>query len=257
MASGAGNKIINRLVLSLATVLLGIALFCVTSLGNGVFAQSAIKATICDPDGPEIHVSEPVSDSVVNMPYITIKGTTQRTSQIDVFVNNEYAHSTALALNNPFNIEVSLGRGTNTIRLDAYYSCNQTKRSITLVLTYDPDVAPGSSTTKVTPPGDYQPDVISNPSNPPKFFSRDGLTDKIKTSFWPDASRSIVIPLFNWLLLLIMCVLLIVFIWPERFRRQFYSLPDRIKRKILRMSNLQIRIVCIILLALTITLVMI
>lgn len=113
---------------------------------SSVYAQTPnqVMAVLCDNTGPAITIDEPQSDSVVNTPTITIKGTAERTSQLDFYVNNQYNSSLALTNDPNFEAPISLAAGTNTIRIDAYFSCNNTNDSTNLVIDYQPIVTPST-----------------------------------------------------------------------------------------------------------------
>lgn len=144
---------------------------------------STIRTEVCDASSPPvISITSPQTDSIVNQPTITIAGSVVRTSQIDIFINNQYASSVAIGSTNNFSTQTGMTRGTNTIRLDASYSCNNTTASETVVVTYEPSSAPssGANTSTVTiTPSDPGPGIISNPMKNQNFvdslFDRDGI----------------------------------------------------------------------------------
>lgn len=139
---------------------------------------TTIHTEICDStSGPTLDITSPVSDSIVNTPAIPIQGTASRTSQIDIYLNGLYSSSIAVGPTGQINTTTALNRGTNTIRLDAYYSCNQTTNSSNLVVTYEPAATPsnGSSTdtnfpsedSPTTPPRDTPEALSPNSVEPP------------------------------------------------------------------------------------------
>lgn len=127
-----------------------------------VLAQDTnVRTTLCDAtSAPQITVTSPLSDSVVDEIPLELIAITTRTTQIDIFINNAYSHSVAITPDGDLQTTVSLQEGDNTIRLDSYFSCNQTTANDTLVVTYIPKVVPsdgGNTDTDVD-------DVIQEPS---------------------------------------------------------------------------------------------
>lgn len=106
---------------------------------------SQVQAALCSTTGPDIRVHNAISDTVVTTPTITIEGTAQQTSQIDVYVNNAYSNSLAISRDTTFEIPLTLSEGTNTIRLEAFFSCNHTSTSVGLVVDFRPIPSPSSS----------------------------------------------------------------------------------------------------------------
>ncbi len=131
--------------------------------------NTEIKAEICNNAAPVVTVTHPQSDSVTNDSLIALAGKTERTSQIDISLNDLYSQSVAIGANNTFATTISLQEGINTIALDAYYSCNQQSKVFTIVVTYAPGGSSsngGDSNTEVVKPGNTVPGIISNPRAP-------------------------------------------------------------------------------------------
>lgn len=129
-------------------------------------AQSnTVRAILCDTAGPIVQVTEPESDSIVDTPTVNLEGTTIRTSQIELYINEAYSQSIAVEPNGPFSANVPLNKGTNTIRIEAYFACNQTTEIFNVVVTYEPKVvpSPGETTDTSVPGGGIIPPTISNP----------------------------------------------------------------------------------------------
>jgi hypothetical protein len=55
-----------------------------------------------------------------------------------VYVNGEYSNSVAIGSNGVLSIQISLKPGTNTIKLNAYFSCNTTSSEETIIVEYVP-----------------------------------------------------------------------------------------------------------------------
>lgn len=131
-------------------------------------AQSTVRTTLCDStSGPELTITTPQSDSVVAVSQIEVEASTLRTTQVDVYINNAYSHSVAVDPDQLFQTTVALVPGTNTIRLEAYFACNHTAQTFSLVVTYEPKVqpSPGEDTDTNIPNqgGGSIPPTISNP----------------------------------------------------------------------------------------------
>ncbi len=167
----------QRSFLSLLVVV--IALLSAQGTLFAVNSGSTINAEICDNSPPVVTITSPVSDSIVNQPSVTLAGSTLKTSQIDIFVNNQYSSSIAIDSSQSFSRVLSLHVGTNTIRLRAIYSCNNTTTDKTVVISYVPTSTPGagSETSTVTiTPSDPGPGIISNPQYSNKFDSGIGIS---------------------------------------------------------------------------------
>jgi len=154
--------------LSLVALSIILVIF-VTSISAQIFAQSSstIRAELCDSSPPDLSISQPLSDSIVDQPTVTVAGSAVRTSQIDYFVNNQYSSSTVVDDSDTFSSPISLTRGTNTVRLHAIYSCNNTTSDSIIVVSYEPSSVPsdGSKINTVTaPPSSLGPGIVSNPA---------------------------------------------------------------------------------------------
>jgi hypothetical protein len=133
------------------------------------FAQqnTNLNFELCGSETPQLAISSPQSDSVTNSPEITISGTASHTTQIEVFVNGNFDQSVAIGQDtDDFNTNVTLQQGTNSIRLAAYYSCNGTSNSTSIVVTYQPGTtsSEGSQISTVAAvSGDENLPNVSNP----------------------------------------------------------------------------------------------
>lgn len=144
--------------------------------------NTEVRAEVCNSAGPVVSFTSPQSDSVTDSRTITLSGTTQRTSQVDVSINGNYSQSLAVDSSNTFTAQVSLQEGTNNISLDAFYSCNQLSQIFTVVVTYSPRVVSSNGSdlsTETIKPGNTAPGIISNPN---------------KSSFYTDY----VVPIQSW-----------------------------------------------------------
>lgn len=213
------------------------------------FAQQGtdITATICAAEGPILQITSPKSDSVVNSREVPLIGTAQRTSQIEVYVNEEYIQSTAVGADNLINTTIPLVLGTNTIKLVAYYSCNQQNYETNLVVTYTPDASSqtGRPSTRTTRPGNTAPNQVSNPED--ETEAKPGIIDRIEDNFNFSRNTSFVRPLFSWISLFISAFGLALFLRPKTFR-QLFGKATKNKNHLYMMSQYRlIRLVGILL----------
>lgn len=108
-----------------------------------VGAQStSIQATLCDHQGPEITIFTPSDKSTVNTGSVLMRASTTRTTQVDVFVNEVYSHTTALTYGEDLETEIALNEGENNVRLRAHFSCNQTSAEYNMIIFYDRNSEP-------------------------------------------------------------------------------------------------------------------
>lgn len=113
-------------------------------------AQSTLQVLVCNSDETSsIRILEPLSDSLGNKPTIEITGEVFRANQIEVYVNDTYSGVVPLSYGaTDFRTSVNVNPGTQTIQLVAVDICQVGNSAASVVLTYQPDVAPstGSST---------------------------------------------------------------------------------------------------------------
>lgn len=167
-------------------LLLGVVVLAVLNT-NSAYAQAQqgteVRAELCDTTGPAISVVSPQSDSITDTRSVVLSGVTQRTSQLDISINNVYSQSLAIDSSNTFSTELDLTEGTNTISLDAYYSCNQTSQTFSIVITYVPKAVPSNgsdSSTQIIKPGNTVPITISNPNFESSEEAGESIGDRIK-----------------------------------------------------------------------------
>ncbi len=204
-----GNRLIVGLLASLSLlVMIGFL------VGSTKAQNNIIRTILCDTNStPIVTVLDPQSDSLVDQPLINVSGQTEQTTQIDIFVNDAYSSSVAVEPSGSFAVNVPLAKGNNTIRLDAYFSCNQNSASEVLIITYEPKVQPSEGADTDTDI-EYQPDTTSQhserPINPssdqPGVSKDDGLYQKIREKLFiqPDDNlsgstfRRAASPIINW-----------------------------------------------------------
>ncbi|RYF27845.1 MAG: hypothetical protein EOO17_05610 [Chloroflexi bacterium] len=123
---------------------------CAIAFGGGlsladVSAQpsTSVNATICA-SSSSVTVSQPVSDSVVTEPVVTLRGNVAQASQIEVMIDSVYDGVIPLGTDQTtFESQVQLSPGTHTITLKAIDYCQTTDSVATTVVTYTQP--PGSS----------------------------------------------------------------------------------------------------------------
>ena len=149
----------NKKYLLLAT--LSLAVFSLSSALTGfkpAYAQQGqVLATLCDSTGPDVTITSPPTDSVVNTSNVNFTGIANTTSQIDIYVNNVYSQSVAIGASPNFSTSVGLNEGTNTIKFAAYFSCNGTNADYEVVVDYYVIPTPSQ-------PGDTSSNTDQNPS---------------------------------------------------------------------------------------------
>lgn len=173
--------------------------------------QTQVLATLCDSAGPDVTITSPPTDSVVNTSNVNFTGIAQRTSQIDIFVNNVYSQSVAIGASPNFSTTVGLSEGTNTIKFSAFFSCNSTSQDVEVVVDYHIIPTPSQ-------PGDTSSSTDQNPASGSVNSSYNrhsgssdnknsvienikdnlGLGDKSKSGQGGDYQESYVKIAFNW-----------------------------------------------------------
>lgn len=212
----------SKRLLIVALVFFGLASFCYVP-AHAQQGSSQVGAVLCDSTGPDVQVSQPVSDSVVTQPTVPLEGTAERTSQIDIFINGVYSHSVALGFNPAFQTSVTLQEGTNTITLEAHFSCNQTSSTTAIVVDYHPIVTPTDPGTVDTDLGGQSSGTqqsrrvqrgASQPEAPQDELGiLETIKDKLGLGDEPDdpsareIDRSYVKIAFNWLIFVSIIVL--------------------------------------------------
>lgn len=111
-----------------------------------------VNAVVCNPQtaGSSIDVGEPKSDSVVNQPVTTFRGTVSDATHVDVEVDGKYDSTFTVAPGQTsFTVDVRLSLGTHTVTLTANDICQIRNDSDSVIITYERDA--GSSNGGETP----------------------------------------------------------------------------------------------------------
>jgi hypothetical protein len=171
-----------------------------------VYAQqnTNVNFELCGSETPQLTINSPQSDSVTNTPNIVLSGTAIRTTQIEISLNGNFDQSIALGQDtDEFSTTITLQRGTNSIQLNAYYSCNGTTTSTNSVVTYQPgsSVSTGNqiSTVAAIESGDSLP-TISNPQESKSLEPEQSFPDRVAENLGlgSDINESIVRPIATW-----------------------------------------------------------
>jgi hypothetical protein len=240
------------------TKILLLTLLVLPFLTFDVYAQqnNQVMAVLCDSTGPGVTVSQPVSDSVVNNPNLNIIGEALRTSQLNIYLNNQYNSSLAITSDPNFQTSITLIPGTNTIRLDATFSCNNTSSQTEIIVDYVPQVIPGNpdtTTSNIDQSSTGQNTVIS--TKVPK--AEPSVIEEIKTKLGlgPDTpvnsrsliKRSLVKVTTSWLILGLISILLLGILWaPLYLARSSALLKSLFPRLSFLYANWFIRLIVLI-----------
>ena len=111
-------------------VIVGAVLFAVVTLvvsvlgGRTVAAQgSAVNAIICS-SGATVTLQQPISDSIVTSPIVTISGQATQASQVEVYVNDQLDSISSIPVGqSAFSATTTVSNGTSTIKVVAVDVC--------------------------------------------------------------------------------------------------------------------------------------
>lgn len=143
---------------------IGIAIGCLwalTLMAQSVSAQSTIDARICEPGGSTITITAPEPGAVVSQSTISLEGSVQGATQIDVRIDGAYNSTIPLSSGQTtFSESVQLAAGTRTIEVEANDICGVQNGTDTVVVTYQPASTGGGGGTP-----DTGVDTDNGPSN--------------------------------------------------------------------------------------------
>lgn len=135
------SRLVNALVAGVSSMILGL-LMAGQAAAYTSGAGSIIGATICV-NSSAIVLIQPVSDSVVASPSVTLQGTVQQASQIEVRVDGVFDSTIPISIGQTaFSGSVELSQGTHTIMLTAVNSCSGISADTSVVVTYTPATSP-------------------------------------------------------------------------------------------------------------------
>lgn len=109
-------------------------------------AQSNVNAIICRP-AAELTITSPQSDTIVDSPAVTLKGTVMQAGQIEVMVDGTFDSVIPLSSGQTsFESSVQVSQGTHTIKLKAIDSCGSNNTEKTVVVTFANSPSNGEAT---------------------------------------------------------------------------------------------------------------
>lgn len=117
-----------------------LALILPVVFGKAVYAQAGtgVSAVICN-SGATITLAQPVSDSIVTDPNITISGQSTQASQVEIYVNDQLDGITSIPLGqSTFSATTTLSNGTSTIKVVAIDVCQMQNGEASSVVTFNP-----------------------------------------------------------------------------------------------------------------------
>jgi hypothetical protein len=218
-----------RLISGLALVF---SLAAVPTPVDATDGSTSVHTQVCDTTGAQITITKPASDSLVTKPDIQLDGTTQQTSQIEIYIDGNYNNSVSIpAGTSDFTTQITLQTGTHTIRVDANDTCQIKNGSDAVVLTYQPPV----TTVHPMPPPHSGPSVAlpvetvtygpqlnnqasSGPSAVPPIFAPFVAPLQFFDVVPPDGTAPSFITLAR-IIGIIITVALLVFGWPRGVRK--------------------------------------
>lgn len=215
-------------------IILSIALIGI--IGSSALAvDTQVTAEICDDSSlPDVIISEPASGSVVNAPSISIKGTTQRTSMIEILLNNQHDSYVAIGQSGILDTTINLVKGANTIKLIATYNCNLNTKELDLVAVYEPAATPSDGGTSTVTPTTNAGGTVSNPvssNESSQNNKKSNLIERIKENLLPggkthqqkssnrhyqdsDVVKHVIKAIVNWLALAVILFSVVTFVIP-------------------------------------------
>lgn len=123
---------------------------------SAVTGNTQVQTLVCDGSASAtLTIGTPLSDSVVSSMPLTISGTVNNVTQIDITVDGNYSSTVPLSAGQTaYSTQVSLTAGTHTIKLTGNDVCGVQNPERTIVITYQQDAIPGNgNTTPTNTPG--------------------------------------------------------------------------------------------------------
>ena len=113
----------------------------VSSVQSGYTAAaqgSAVNAIICS-SGATVTLQQPVSDSIVTNPIVTISGQATQASQVEVYVNDQLDSISSIPVGqSAFSATTTVSNGTSTIKVVAVDVCQLQNGQASSVVTFNP-----------------------------------------------------------------------------------------------------------------------
>lgn len=113
-------------------------------------AQQNIHAIVCA-DSASLQIDQPLSDSVVAAPDVTISGSVGQSNQLEVYMDGQLDSVVPLPSGSTtFEAVARLAPGTHTIKLEAIDACQVKNATASIVMTYQPAVTASTGSTTPT-----------------------------------------------------------------------------------------------------------
>lgn len=111
-------------------------------------ADTTVSTKICNADAPStanVYISSPQNDSVMTTGNLTLSGTVQDVSQIDISIDANYSQTVAIATGQTtFSVALSVPQGTHTISVEGIDICNIADPTDSVVVTFQPGTSPSN-----------------------------------------------------------------------------------------------------------------
>lgn len=134
-----------------------LTLFASVSLGPTAQAlDSTVSALVCNAtmDGGAIFITSPLNDSSIGSSVLTVKGTVSKISQVELYIDGAYSQTKALSPGTTtYSMQTTISKGTHTIFVRGSDNCGGNQQSSSVVVTYQPQVAPSVGSSVVTSGG--------------------------------------------------------------------------------------------------------
>lgn len=109
--------------------------------------DTQIGVAVCGDTIPAaaVTIQEPLGDSVVDQPTVTIRGVALNATQVLISIDDQYSVTVALPVTSTsFATDIFLTPGTHTIKTEAFGICGGAPSEDTVVVTYQPAAPPSN-----------------------------------------------------------------------------------------------------------------
>lgn len=144
-------------------------------------AQTMVGATVCGGSASTITITNPVSDSVVTDPTITIEGSVAQSSQIEIRIDDTFDSIIPLTVGQTtYSSSMHLPMGTHTITVKAISLCPGTSGTASVVVTLEePPQVPSTGNTTDTSVGNMTVNSDGEPMQEIKTENGFGLFNSL------------------------------------------------------------------------------
>lgn len=179
-----------------AAASIGTVLACTPAPVNAV--GTTVEVPVCDTAPSTIDITTPQDNSVFSQSPVTITGTVYRLTQIQVYVNGNYASTVPLDSGaTTFTTNVYLDKGSNLVRLVGVDFCTQDSPEVTWKLIYAPGATP---TPQPGPPG--TPPKTVQDAQQALIDSSEYLQDQVDQASLTKPARSVSGMLYDMMVIL-------------------------------------------------------